>query len=839
MKKIYFILFTFVFAFKGISAAYVLKAGGTYTNPAHWGAAPNGTSGSPASFSGANTWSFTANNASVNFNSAWSLPINAIVIFGNGVAAFNAVLTFSAVFNSAAQPTLKFSNNATLTVQADQFFNVSPTKTQFLAGSNCAYAVGSTSVQGMTFNNLIINSNVDTYNLAVVSASNVSIASGITFSVSHDATVTISGAISGSGDFFGDGNAGTTIKLTGTGNVGNITFNNSTVLSNFNLALANTSSSVTLGSDFSPNGGVVTLGSGILNVGTHVLSLDAVQLTTTSGSLGVSNSSTVYIGLGSGVPISGSLLFASTANTIGVIEINNGGQNMTLGSPLYIYNYISVLDGTVTSAGNLNITASNGHNGFVAPMGTTGAILGNVVMNSFFPSGNTGWCLMGTNGVSGKTIGDWQNSFPVTCTGCTNDPSSAGGFYSIQDWNTTTCDYDVSLTSATSLSAGKGFWVYLGSGLGASSNLTWSFTGPINQGPVNYLTQYGFSCAGSTVSGVSGSDGINLVANPYPCPIDLDVLGDPFGVNAGSFTGTWYCYSRSGGAGSYVSTVGGTNMGNIVPAGVGFFADNTSFGAATLVFDENMKTFTGGGTNMYKGTKVVDKIKLKLDGLYNSDEALFSINPAASSNYGKYDALKMFSSAGYAGGNVSYSKYTSISSYEPQSKRYLSINSFPSSAQNQNWQILVKVNVSGTYTISATEFENYSSCAILHDKLTNVYTDLKLKNYVFNISDTTSTPRFELLVCSNGAAPVSVGELYASSNLSINQDADGVVVKTNFNDNTKSVVSAYNIIGQKIMDDITIEGKQSVHLNIADKNQVVLIKVVNDKESLTKKVLMH
>jgi hypothetical protein len=221
-------------------------------------------------------------------------------------------------------------------------------------------------------------------------------------------------------------------------------------------------------------------------------------------------------------------------------------------------------------------------------------------------------------------------------------------------------------------------------------------------------------------------------------------------------------------------------------------------------------------------------------GAYDHDDAVFQVRPNTSFYRDKRgDALKLFSNPN----GIYNPKYTSISSKDPNGED-LAINSFPSASTTMTIPLLVKVSSNGSYTLHASEFDNYESCIVIKDKLTGVLTDLKVKDYVFNIKDTTSTPRFELLVCANGAGPVSVKEFFASSNISINHDAEGVLVKTNYSDDTKSIVSAYNLIGQKIMDDVTMEGKQSLRLPINDKQQVVLIKVVNDKENLTKKVLM-
>jgi hypothetical protein len=326
-----------------------------------------------------------------------------------------------------------------------------------------------------------------------------------------------------------------------------------------------------------------------------------------------------------------------------------------------------------------------------------------------------------------------------------------------------------------------------------------------------------------------------LVANPYPCAISWTSLQGLL-TNPTNFDLTVYTYKRSGVAATY--QVGGSSTGggsDIIPPGQGFFVANIAFVPANLSFDESVKSTINTVSLSKNATASNNGFRLKVNGAYDEDDAMLQIRPNATLYRDvKGDALKMFSNPN----GIYTPKYTSISTKDPNGID-LAINSIPSLNYSVSIPVLVKVSASGSYTIKASEFDNYESCIVLKDKLTGILTDLKIKDYTFNIKDTTSTPRFELLVCANGAGPVSVPEFMASSNLSINQLADGVVVKTNYNDNTKSVVSVYNIMGQKIMDDTTMEGKQTLQLNVGDNHQVVLIKVVNDKESLTKKVLIH
>ena len=55
------------------------------------------------------------------------------------------------------------------------------------------------------------------------------------------------------------------------------------------------------------------------------------------------------------------------------------------------------------------------------------------------------------------------------------------------------------------------------------------------------------------------------------------------------------------------------------------------------------------------------------------------------------------------------------------------------------------------------------------------------------------------------------------------------------------MISAYNVMGQKIIADKEIEGTENlVYLDFKDThNQIVIIKVTNDKGTTTKKVFLN
>jgi hypothetical protein len=288
-------------------------------------------------------------------------------------------------------------------------------------------------------------------------------------------------------------------------------------------------------------------------------------------------------------------------------------------------------------------------------------------------------------------------------------------------------------------------------------------------------------------------------------------------------------------------TNGLTNNGTI-PAGQGFYVEALS--ASALDFGESVKVSNNTGANplLKPAAGIYGQIfRLTLSDVNGKqDEAAFRIHQNATLAYDiDWDAHKFFNAPNkmFAQGQQ---KFTTISSKDALNVDY-SINSIPLLLQPLSIPVLVKVATSGTYTIQLTEEDVINTCYVLKDNLLNVTHDLKTGPYICAMSDTASAARFELQLCKDpSATAVGMSEIVSEKNILISQDANGAFVRTAFNQNTKATISAYNIVGQKLMDDVKVDGTVTeTRLNLGVRNQVVLIKVTTDTESFTKKIVAH
>jgi len=568
----------------------------------------------------------------------------------------------------------------------------------------------------------------------------------------------------------------------------------------------------------------------------------------------LANSGTISFPSTSTLGLNGTASQAITGSsmTIPSIHAHSGSRTITLSTAIVLLDVLQV-DANVTFAcgNNLTLHSTNALSARVGPKGAGASITGNVTVRTVIPGGATGWANLGVPGVQSQAISSWDTysssggttGVPMTCDGCAFGIDALGpDFYSIQGWDEDNDTYDTTITASTLLTPGQGFWVYVGNGASSSTDLMFVNTGALVQGPV--------SAAVTALGNGDISNGnqvyYNLVANPYPSPIDWDLV---FNNNNVFFQAPIYAWSADIGPTSYVSGVSDGGITNLIPAGQGFYVEYNQLGGTnfSLDFNESDKlTFSGNFPLVKPGAAATNSVgqtfRLKLQGSADKSETVFRVHGSATPYFDKaLDAHKMFVSPGYVGYPNFYSQYTSLSSKDAAGEDY-SIQSLPPLTQGVTIPLVARVSTSGTYTLSAYDFKDFASCVAVVDKVDNSYHDLRLSNYVFSISDTTFASRFDLVLCRDESVnPTGISEAQAGSNsIFINQDQQGAYVKTAFAQNTKATISVYNVIGQKLMNDISVEGMATnTRLNLDLHNQVVLIRVVTDKESSTKRIVMH
>jgi hypothetical protein len=131
------------------------------------------------------------------------------------------------------------------------------------------------------------------------------------------------------------------------------------------------------------------------------------------------------------------------------------------------------------------------------------------------------------------------------------------------------------------------------------------------------------------------------------------------------------------------------------------------------------------------------------------------------------------------------------------------------------------------------------ACVHLFDKVTGINHDLKTGSYTCLINDTTFHARFILSICASSiSTDVTIQEKILPNSITILNDESGAIVNLDFAEKTKATISVRNIFGQHILNDMTVfVTKKSIPVNLNQMNQVLLITVTTEKESISKKII--
>ena len=808
------------------SPVYYWNGSGFLNDVNSWSLNTNGVGvPHPTDFTTASQLFNIVNGTAATISGTWSVSgSGSKVIVGDGLT-WNPNFTVPSgfVFSVASGSMLAVSNNATLTLQNTTLPTTSGAT--FTTGSTVNYAQSAAvNIINTPHSNLTISGGANKNQASSLTINGILNLIGSNLQVSNSSlnTLTINGTVSGSGAL--QTTANSKISIGGTGAIGTITFSSTTAPIVCRSLVINraASGSLVLGSNLQINN-VLSLTSGIININGRTLTTTTTTALSLLGSFAGSSSSSLLLGASS---ISGSLNMDVSNNNLNVLTLNASGLTLILGNVLNILDSVKVSAGTITTGGNLTLKSTNALKARVAEIPAGAAVTGNINVETFYNAGFAGWETVGPAGVSGLSVTNWDGGsgsstgIGMTCNGCINDEYSAGGSYfvSIQSDPTGTGVY-TDLVASSPLTPAQGYWMFVGNSLTTAIDVTQTTSGSIVTGPQSMASSF--------------------VSNPYPSPISADRL-----KSHNASMGAVYVWDPDAGAFvSYNSGVGSPKLANGgIAMGQGFYIDGS-----TLSFIESDKVSRNTSANALlktSTTNVGTVFQLNINGTNSDvDNTYFRFHQNGTTNYdGDLDAYKKFATPGYVGYPGAYNKYTTISS--KFNNIDYSINSLPyPTTADMVMPILVKVMSTGSYTISATDLANLpiNSCVTLKDKLLNIDHDLKTGSYVCNISDTTSTARFELTVCSN----LTTGLDNKSANVTqhntiISQDVNGAFVKTNFTSSTKATISAYNVMGQKIMLDKEIEGTDmTTHLDLNVHNQVVIIRVTSAKENTTKKIFIN
>lgn len=448
------------------------------------------------------------------------------------------------------------------------------------------------------------------------------------------------------------------------------------------------------------------------------------------------------------------LNLTADANIRGALTLTNG----TFNNPSHNLTLISTVTGTAR----------------IAPVPATANYVGSITMQRYAPGPKTGWAQLGTP-IQGATLAQWQDDFATS--GYTGATGAAGGFISVYTYNESTpglFDATGSYLPATnvtnSIPVGKGFWLYLGTALVNTANITIDVTGQPTIGNFSFNPSY-------TNSSNPFDDGFNLIANPYPSAIDwLSPNWTKTNIN-----NAIYMYQADNG--QYASFVGGisTNGGSrFIASSQGFYIQANG-SSPVLNITENAKS--ASNPVLIREADPANVLRLKINGDNVNDEMVIHLNDNATENFdGSFDAKKMFSN-----------DPTNPSISSVNNNKDLSINSLPFSGTSLSIPVRVTVGSNGMYNLSWSGMEGFpeGSCFVVEDLDNGNKTTLDKDGvYYFNATVGFKAPRFVIHIstplprtindasCSNSqdASITVVNQSNVSSTVQL-KDASGNIIK--------------------------------------------------------------
>lgn len=371
------------------------------------------------------------------------------------------------------------------------------------------------------------------------------------------------------------------------------------------------------------------------------------------------------------------------------------------------------------------------------------------------------------------------------------------------------------IAASTALSPGKGYALKT-----SSLDRVPEFTGTINDGNIDV------NLTNTTASG--NFAGYNLLGNPYPSFLDIESLVNS---NSNLEKSIWY-RSHNGtamvfdivnltDAGASVSNSGRAKVTGIIPPMQAFWLKTSA--NTTLTFTNAMRAHTSVNATSFKAPSNPENqyLKLQVSNGVNSDQCLIYFNALASDTKESFDTYKM------SNNNTSIPEiYTLI-----EGQRMV-INGMELKDRNIEIPLGFSTGESNKFTLKATEMTNLGTNmkVYLNDKLLNTsFEIIPEQSYTFNSEIVNSADRFSVLFKS--AEGVSSTEIQSiKANVYVNENRE-IVVETNENSKVGTIISLYNVSGQKMMQKVTATEREMLTVHNPG---IYLVKIENQSLNVYK-----
>ncbi len=410
-------------------------------------------------------------------------------------------------------------------------------------------------------------------------------------------------------------------------------------------------------------------------------------------------------------------------NTTGTIELSNDAT---------IYKRLTLTSGTFNT-GSFKLTL-NSDASTTALIDDKGGLFVGTISAERFVQNTTGHHFLSAP-VYSPTVGQINDDIPLDL--------AAAPFPNIYYYDETdpSLDYEVGWVAPTSLShtmnEGEGYTVYFNAFAGITLDIEGvPITGSLSRG----LT---YTAGSNPPNNATSPQGWNFVGNPYPSPIDFDLLmsGASNSIQRGYYT--WDPVTKS-----YNSYVGGISSPSSFTKNIhsmqGFWVRVDA--AATLNFNNSCRINDPSvmTTPFLKSSPLTMPIvRLSMVGLTSTCETVVVLRDQATKNFDSdYDAHFLKSE-----------QANRVDLASDVNGSMIRINALPNDlSKNISIPLTNKVSLDSNYSIKINEFENFPAHAELYleDKELNIFYPIGTDAYLFNGSPSDRSDRFVLHIVVDG-----------------------------------------------------------------------------------------
>ena len=492
-----------------------------------------------------------------------------------------------------------------------------------------------------------------------------------------------------------------------------------------------------------------------------------------------------------------------------------------------ILNSLKVEKGIFNTGNSLLLVSTEARTAYIDGRGA-GQVVGTVRMQRYLP--NAFGYKYFSSPFQNSTVGNLASIFPLADT-ATGFPH----FYEYIEDRKDGLGNDLTgwqkyLDVAAPLQPGLGYAI---NPSGAVNPLMLELSGNVNNGPIEVSLENNKG---------TYTNGFNLVGNPYPSPIDWDMMVPSltgidnavyfFAATAGDrYTGTYTSYIDG------LSTDGRSS--SIIPSMQGFFVRVSDPGSgnypatAQLEFANTVRTGNQQTQQYYQAQKKNGVSKIRITAGFKGEEAsdatLLYFKNGATPNFEKtLDAQKLLNTA------VEVPSFYSLSS----KREKLAINAIPQ-FNSERLQIPLGITAakSGEMLLRLSEVSNTSPFLhiYLRDSKKKLLTEfIESATYTFTAQKGENDDRFALLFSSEKLTEAQM--VLATQDFSVYTKDKEIIVKLNLLNNAKGKISISNVSGQ-LLQSKTGFGTEEVRFSRNFVEGVYLVTLETEKEKYTRKIL--